>query len=50
MGVGGAVHVISGPLVELLCVDGVGAWLLGSLAMEVVAGGQLQVSVYLFAH
>lgn len=50
VGIGGAVHVVSGPLLELLCVDGVGASVVDSLAMKVVAGGQLQVSVYLFAH
>lgn len=50
MGIGGAVHVVAGPLVELLSVDRVGAVLVGGLAMEVVAGGQLQVSAYLLAH
>jgi hypothetical protein len=50
VGVGGAVHVVARPEVEVLGLDGVCAVLGDCLAMEVVAGGQLQVAVHLFAH
>lgn len=48
--VGGAVHVVAGPVVELLCVDGGLAGVGDPLAMEIIAGGQLKVAVRLLAH
>ena len=48
--IGGAVHVVSGPELELLCVDRTSASLCHPFAMEIIAGGDLEMSVWLFAH
>lgn len=48
--IGGTVHVISCPELELLCVDGVSASVSHSFAMEIIGGGDLEMTVGLFAH
>ncbi len=50
LGVGGAVHIVFGPLEELLGVDGVAAVSAYFLAVEVMAGRQLKQPVCLLAH
>ena len=48
--IGGAVHVVSCPEMELLCVDGASTSVSHSFSMEIIGGGDLEMAVGLFTH
>jgi hypothetical protein len=48
--IGGAVHVVSCPEMELLCVDGASTSVSHSFSMEIIGGGDLEMAFGLFTH